>query len=267
MQKKYFYDNPDFEFTITREISGFTLPEPFHRTIKPEMTGNDVWRAKYLLSRYLFYRGFGTPFPIDQKACSNFFDALIEFKKEEDIKEKHCGFETLKKLTKYAENSYYFFLKITLPDDRSKLGNLHLYDGEGNEIYSCLARGHGQHDSKTEESQKIENGDTPIGIYLSSYESGILKNTPEKFGPAGLFRLWQPLYGYALGIYKVNRDGILVHGGTKAKELRRSHGCVIIHDTDQIEIQKKMIELNHPFLLPSHYVQFYTGIVFVERMI
>lgn len=267
MQERYFYDNPDFEFTITREVSGFTTPEPFHRTIKPGMEGNDIWRAKYLLSRYLFYKGVGTAFSIDQKADSAFFDVLTVFKKTENIEEEYCGFETLEKLTEYAENSYYFFLKITLPDDRSKPGKLWLYDGKGKEIYSCPARGHGQHDSNTKESQRIENGDTPVGVYLASYEAGILKNDPRKFGPAGLFRLWQPLYGYALDIYKVNRDGILVHGGTKAKQLRKSHGCVVIHDADQIEIQKKMVELNHPFLLPTHYVQFHTGIIFVERMV
>ncbi|WP_072864408.1 L,D-transpeptidase [Marinitoga hydrogenitolerans] len=263
-------DNYNYEkinsFGLKRKIGAFEIYEPFFRDIKLNDFGNDIWRLKFLFSKLLYFSGKGSKFKIDQVADENFFKSINEFKKDWNIDEGNIGIKTIKKILDLTNENFIFLIEVILPDNRAKLGTLKLYNMESKLLYSCGARGHGQHDIETSISQKMVNGDTPIGIYLSSYESGILKNDPEKFGYNGVFRLWYPLYGYATNIYKINRDGILIHGGTEKKELRKTHGCIVIHNNDQKNIQKIMIEkIKHPYLMPTYYIEFYTGIVMVKR--
>ena len=262
---EFFYNKKE-TFGFKKEISGFNIYEPFYRELKLNDKETDVWRLKYLYSRYQFYKGKGTDYIINNELDENFFSSFKNFMKENDINSEVINKEAIRKLLDNVNEEFYFFVEVELPDNREKLGIFKLYDNTGNMLFSCKVRGHGQYDVETQKSQAMEDGDTPIGIYIASYESGILKNNIKDYGPGGLFRLWYPLYGYAYDIYKVNRDGILIHSGTTNENLRRSHGCVVMHNDNVLKVQKIMIEkIKHPYIMPTKYVEYYTGIVFIKR--
>lgn len=264
---EYFYDIIN-SYRLKKSYNKFEVYEPFYRELKIGDKGIDVWRLKYLYSRYLYYHYQGTDYIINEEFDEPFYNSINRFKKEYNINESNIGIETMKLILEKTHENFYFFVEVELPDNRSKLGKFKLYNNNGDLEFSCDARGNGQHDVETIKSQAMENGDTPIGIYIASYESGILKNNIRDYGPAGVFRLWYPLYGYATKIYKVNRDGILIHGGTEDENLRRSHGCVVMHNDNISKVQKIMIDkIKHPYHMPTKYVEHYTGVVFIKRLI
>ncbi|GIK53795.1 MAG: hypothetical protein BroJett014_27680 [Planctomycetota bacterium] len=115
---------------------------------------------------------------------------------------------------------------ISLSTDRSKVGDMFVYNKDGEPCYYAPVRGDGQ---TTKDGKNIgqleENGDTPTGTYVGKVGPAQDNNENDALGKQKVIRLTgsaadpkahpEPLDGNAVDAWKKGRRGLLIHGGRK----------------------------------------------------
>lgn len=128
---------------------------------------------------------------------------------------------------------YNYKIKVELPSDRNREGNLYLYNKNLAHLHTTRALGR----SVSGDSVFVRNGNTPTGDY-----SGILQ---DRMGGAtisygyGNIVAMTGIAGDAKTAYSYGRDGIWIHGGrwdyngSSTQRLSATYGCVRIPNPDQ----------------------------------
>jgi hypothetical protein len=104
---------------------------------------------------------------------------------------------------------------INLPADRTKAGDLILYDDKGKPYVYAVARGQGNNINKklgTSIPWYRENGDTPTGVFKGSLDESVKKF--DQYGNPPYVRFTTGVSGHAKDAYgKYRRSGLLIHAG------------------------------------------------------
>lgn len=130
---------------------------------------------------------------------------------------------------------------ITLPKDRSKLGELKLF-GVGQMPATdtpvfrcpCLGRSAGAATNPSRDPLKYR-GHTPTGDYAVTFVTALARPI------AGIGSLWiglDPVGGQAQAAEDAGRTGLGIHGGRGDDVYKMTHGCIRLLDKDMVALAK-----------------------------
>ena len=131
-------------------------------------------------------------------------------------------------------------LLIVLPADRTRPGQMALFDAIGDQKFTaaCLGRSAGIFDKVTGTVRRDRlqfRGDTPLGDYAVTFVSQLAKPI------TGIGSIWiglDPEGGEALRAEQNGRRGLGIHGGRGNSRLMPTHGCVRLTDIDMAALAK-----------------------------
>ncbi|MCB0416094.1 MAG: L,D-transpeptidase [Bdellovibrionaceae bacterium] len=138
-------------------------------------------------------------------------------------------------------------LRVVVPKNRNLSGWLYVeLDGKPVTRMRVLARG----SRGPGDTQFLENGNTPTGVYDGSVFQSTQNFPVESYGPWGAIRL-KPLSGNAITAEKLfGRSGLLIHGGSLGGPgywrgngaLRATYGCLRVSNSDMHTLLQLLVE-------------------------
>lgn len=136
-------------------------------------------------------------------------------------------------------------ITVELTEDRTELGTITLYNGNGTQVSSSICLGK----SVSGAAMNIYEGNTPIGVYSAElYKHGLDVNA---YGPYKVIKL-TATDGYVYD-HCQNRDGIWIHGGRTSynsdpvNPLHHTRGCVRVLTAYQLTLETEITTLENNY--------------------
>ncbi len=136
-------------------------------------------------------------------------------------------------------------ITVELTEDRTELGTITLFNGEGTQVSSSICLGR----SESGDPMNVYLGNTPIGVYDAVLAEH--NQDENKYGPYKVIML-TPTDGYMYD-HCQNRDGIWIHGGRTSynsdpdNPLCVTNGCVRVLTAYQLTLETEITALENNY--------------------